>query len=73
MTIEEAFIQYKEIYQIANIGKELEEIINVDELLKTPLAINVDSGLAYDGAIIYHSIAMWFLCEKITSSLFYNL
>ena len=65
MTIEEAFIQYKEIYQIANIGKELEEIINVDELLKTPLAINVDSGLAYDGAIIYHSIAMWFYAKKL--------
>lgn len=65
MTIEEAYIKYKEIYDFAEIGKELEEVVNLDELLKTPAAPSVDSGVAYDGALIYHGIMVWHFANKL--------
>ena len=65
MTIEEAFVKYKEIYDFANIGVNLEDIVNVDELMKTPVTVSLDSGVAYDGALIFHTIMIWHFANKL--------
>lgn len=65
MTIEEAFVKYKEIYDFANIGVNLEDIVNVDELIKTPVTVSLDSGVAYDGALIFHTIMIWHFANKL--------
>lgn len=65
MTQEEAFVKYKEIFDFANVGKALEEIVNVDELFKTPAAPTLDSGVAYDGAIIFHSLMVWHFANTL--------
>jgi hypothetical protein len=65
MIKEEVLIQYKELYQTANIGVELENIVDIEQLQKTPVLINKDSGLAYDGALIYYSLTMWFYAKKL--------
>lgn len=65
MTIEEAFIKYKEIFDYANIGKQLEEIVDIEKLLKTPMMTNEDSGLAYEGAVIYYVIMTWHFATQI--------
>lgn len=65
MTIEEAYIKYKEIYDFADIGKEIESVVDITELMKTPAAPSLDSGVAYDGAVIYHTIMVWHFANKL--------
>ena len=65
MTKEEAFVKYKELYNSAEIGKEIEEIVDVEDLLATPCAPTIDSGVAYDGAILFHTIMVWHFASKL--------
>lgn len=65
MTKEEAFVEYKKIFDSAEIGVELENIVNVEELMVTPGAPSLDSGVAYDGAIMYHAIMVWHFAKKL--------
>lgn len=65
MTTQEAFVKYKEIFDFAQVGKEIEDIINIDELMVTPAAPSVDSGLAYDGALLFHSLMVWHFANKL--------
>lgn len=65
MTVEEAFIKFKEIYDFANIGKKIEEVVDINKLMKTPMALLEDTGLAYDGAILYHGVMTWFFAKKL--------
>ena len=65
MTKEEAFIKYKEIYEFAKINKPIEDIINVDELINTPAAPTADSGVAYEGAVLFHTIMVWHFANKL--------
>lgn len=65
MTKEEALIKYKEIYEFAKINKPLEDIINVDELINAPAAPTADSGVAYEGAVLFHTIMVWHFANKL--------
>lgn len=65
MTIEEAYVKYKEIYDFADIGKEIENVVDITELMKTPAAPSLDSGVAYDGAVLYHTIMVWHFANKL--------
>ena len=65
MTKEEAFVKYKEIFDFAEIGKEIEEIVDVNELMITPAAPTLDSGLAYEGSVLFHTIMVWHFAKKI--------
>lgn len=66
-TLEESFVAYKQLFDDANVGKELEEIVDVNELLKTPAAPSLDTGLAFNGSVIYLTNMMWYFAEKIMS------
>ena len=70
MTKEEAFVKYKEIFDYAEVGKNLEEIVNIDELMTTPASASADSGLAYEGAILFHTLMIWHFANKL--SVVYN-
>lgn len=65
MTNEEAFIKYKEIFNFAEIGKDLEDIIDVNEFMKTPIAPSIDTGLAYEGSIMFHILMVWHFANKL--------
>jgi hypothetical protein len=65
MTIEEAYVKYKEIYDFAEIGKNLEDVVDVTELLRTPAAPSLESGVAYEGAVIFHTIMVWHFANKL--------
>lgn len=65
MTKEEAFVKYKEIFGFANIGKEIEEIVDVEAFMNTPAAPSLDSGVAYDGALLFHTIMVWHFANKL--------
>ena len=65
MTKEEAFVKYKEIFDYAEIEKPIEEIIDVDELLITPAAPSADSGLAYEGSLLFHTLMIWHFANKL--------
>lgn len=70
MTLNEAYVEFKKIYDFANLDIELESFVNVDELMKCPAAPSLDSGVAYDGALLYHTILTYHFARKIAS--FYN-
>lgn len=65
MTIDEAFVKYTEIFEFSGIDKKLEEIVDIEELKRTPVSVFVDSGLAFDGALIYHTIMTWHFANKL--------
>lgn len=67
MTVQEAYVQFKELYDFAEIGVELESIAPMEELMKTPAAPTSDSGLAYEGAILFHTIMVWYYVKKVAS------
>lgn len=65
MTNEEAFIKYKEIFDFAEINQELEKIIDVNELMKSPAAPSADTGVAYEGGLVFHTIMVWHFANKL--------
>lgn len=65
MTKEEAYVKYLEIFKLANTGKEFDEIVNADLFINTPAAPSLDSGLAYDGAVMFHTIMVWHFANKL--------
>jgi hypothetical protein len=67
MTIEEAYIKYKEIYDFAEINIPLENLVDVETLKKTPVAPTLETGLAYEGSILYHTIMVWFFAQKVAN------
>ena len=67
MTLEEAYIKYKEIYDFAEINVPLENVVDVEELKITPAAPTLETGLAYEGSVLYHTIMVWHFAQKIAS------
>lgn len=67
MTNEEAFVKYLEIYNFAEIEKEIVDIIDVEELKKTPANPILDSGLAYEGSLMFHIIMVWHFGKKLSA------
>ena len=67
MTKEEAFVKYKEIFDYAEVGKKLEDIVDIDELMITPASVSADSGLAYEGAILFHTLMIWHFANKLSA------
>ena len=65
MTKEEAFVSYMDIYKLANIDVELSNIVNLDEFKNSPAAPSLDSGVAYDGALMFHTIMVWHFANKL--------
>jgi hypothetical protein len=65
MTIEEAYVEYRKIYDFAVPELPFEELVNVDNFLKCPAAPSLDSGVAYDGALIYHTILVYHFARKV--------
>lgn len=65
MTKEEAYIKYKEIYDFAGIGKDVEAIVDINLLMETPAAPSLDSGVAYEGALMFHTIMVWHFANKL--------
>lgn len=65
MTKEEAFIKYKEIYNYANIGIELEDVVDINKLILCPCANTIDTGLAFEGALMFHTIMVWHFANKL--------
>lgn len=65
MDINEAFIKYKELFDFAEINVNLEDIVDVDELMKTPAAPSLDTGLAYTGSLLYHIIMVSHFANKL--------
>lgn len=65
MTKEEAFVKYCEIYQMGDVGKEISDIVDTEKLMNTPAAPSLDSGVAYDGAVVFHTIMVWHFANKL--------
>jgi hypothetical protein len=66
MTNEEAFVKYLEIYNFAEIEKDFNDIIDVEEFKKTPANPMLDSGLAYEGSLMFHILMVWHFAKKIS-------
>ena len=64
-TIEEIFIEYKKIFDCAEINVNLEDIVNVDELMKTPAAPTLDTGLGFEGSLLYHIVRVSWFANKL--------
>lgn len=69
MTIEEAYIEYRKIYDFAVTEVPFEELLNVEEFQKCPAAPSLDSGVAYDGALMYHTILVYHFARKLQGML----
>lgn len=67
MTNEEAFVKYLEIYNFAEIDKDFAEIIDVEEFKKTPANPALDSGLAYEGSLMFHIMMVWHFAKKLSA------
>ena len=67
MTKEEAFVKYKEIFDYAEVGKKLEDIVDINELMITPASVSADSGLAYEGALLFHTLMIWHFANKLSA------
>lgn len=65
MTKEEAYVKYKEIFDFAEIGKDVEAIVDVNLLMETPAAPSLDSGVAYEGALMFHTLMVWHFANKL--------
>ena len=65
MTIDEAYVEYRKIYDYAEIGVEFEALVDVEEFQKSPCAPTTDSGVAYDGALMYHTILVYHYARKV--------
>lgn len=65
MTKEEAYVKYNEIYKFAEISKNVEDIVNVEELMVTPVSPSRDSGLAYEGSVLFHTLMVWYFAKKL--------
>jgi hypothetical protein len=65
MTNDEALIKFKEIFDFAEINQELESIVNIDDLMKAPAAPSADTGVAYEGGLVFHTIMVWHFANKL--------
>ena len=65
MTIDEAYVEYRKIYDYAEIEVEFEALVDVEEFKKSPCAPTADSGVAYDGALMYHTILVYHYARKV--------
>ena len=65
MTTEEAYVRYKEIFDFAEIGKDIDSIVDVNLLMTAPAAPTLDSGLAYDGSVLFHTLMVWHFANKL--------
>ena len=65
MTKEEAFAKYKEIFDFANINVDLEKVVDIEKLMVSPAANMIDTGLAYEGALMFHTIMVWHFANKL--------
>ena len=65
MSIEEAYVEYREIYDCAITEIPFEELVNAEEFKKCPAAPALDSGVAYPGAIMYHTILAYHFAKKL--------
>lgn len=69
MTIEEAYVEYRKIYDYALAETPFEELVNVDEFKKCPAAPSSDSGVGYEGALMYHTILVYHFAKKVREML----
>jgi hypothetical protein len=65
MNINEAFVEYKKIFDCAEINVKLEDIVDVEELMKTPAAPTLETGLGYEGSLLYHIIMVSYFANKL--------
>lgn len=65
MTKEEAFVKYCEIFKFAELNKELSDIVDVDMFMNTPAAPTLETGVAYDGALMFHTLMVWHFANKL--------
>lgn len=65
MNINEAFVEYKKIFDCAEINVDLEKIVNIEELMKTPAAPALETGLGYEGSLLYHIIMVSYFANKL--------
>ena len=65
MTKEEAFARYCEIFDFAEVGKKIEEIVDVNEFINTPAAPSIETGVAYEGGVIFHTIMVYHFAKKL--------
>lgn len=69
MDVNEAYVEYRKIYDYANLGKELESIVPVEQLMVSPVAPSLESGLAYPGAVLFHTIMVYHYARRIAAML----
>ena len=69
MTIDEAYVEYRKIYDYAVTDVPFEDLVNVEEFKKCPAAPSLDSGVAYEAALIYHTILVYHFARKVQSML----
>lgn len=67
MTKEEVFVKYKELFDYAEIGKNLEEIVDLDTFMASPAAPSADSGLANEGDLMRHIVMINYYAKNIAS------
>lgn len=65
MDINEAYVKYKELFDFAEINVKLEDIVDVEELMKTPAAPSLETGLAYAGSILYHTALVYKFAKEL--------
>lgn len=65
MTKEEAFARYCEIFDFAEVGKKVDEIVDVNEFINTPAAPSIETGVAYEGGVIFHTIMVYHFAKKL--------
>lgn len=66
MNTNESFVKFKTIFDAAEINVDLEKIVNVDELMKASAAPTVDTGLGFEGSLLYHIRRVWYFAQELS-------
>ena len=71
-TIDEMYVEYRSIYDSVITTIPFEEMVDVEEFKKCPCAPALDSGVAYDGALMYHITLVLHFARQLSNNAFFG-
>lgn len=67
-TIDEMYVEYRSIYDSVIPDVPFESMVDAEEFKKCPCAPALDSGVAYDGSLMYHLTLILHFAKQLSSN-----
>ena len=67
-TIDEMYVEYRSIYDSVIPDVPFESMVDAEEFKKCPCAPSLDSGVAYDGSLMYHLTLVLHFAKQLSSN-----